>query len=191
LSRTGRYSAIALLTIGIALLASACSSGPSGGGSSNPERSKSSRSPSSQAVAFSHCMRSKGIANYPDPSSTNAPAGGVPKVSAQQLGGSLAQFQSAQSACEHLLSQGGQTAATGSDQFLTKMLHFAQCMRSHDVYNWPDPVAVGPQAPAGSPPYIFDLQGLQGLDGRSFSPQITHAINQCQRQTSLNMPYEG
>jgi hypothetical protein len=71
------------------------------------------------------------------------------------------------------------------------MLHFAQCMRTHQVYKWPDPTAVGPQAPPGSPPYTFDLQGLQGLDGRSFSPQITSAMNQCQHLTHLNVPYSG
>jgi hypothetical protein len=193
-SRAGRRVAAVCATISLGLIMAACGGGPpsgDSGSSSNAGRPTNSQSANSQAVAFSHCMRSNGVPNYPDPNSTNAPAGGIPKVTAQQLGVSPSQFQTAETACEHFLPQGGQTPEAESQQFLSKMLQFAQCMRFHQVYNWPDPTAVGPQAPPGSPPYSFDLHGLEGLDGRSFSPQITGALNQCQRLTHLNVPWGG
>lgn len=75
---------------------------------------------------------------------------------------------------------------------LNKMVHFAQCLRSHGVSNWPDPKASTAQALAlGAPHYMFHLDGLQGLDGRSFSPQITHAMTECQHLTGSQVPYSG
>ena len=43
-------------------------------------------------VAFSRCMRSNGVTNYPDPDSS----GVIPKESSQQLGVTISKFQSAQ-----------------------------------------------------------------------------------------------
>jgi hypothetical protein len=71
---------------------------------------------------------------------------------------------------------------------------FAGCMRSHRILNWPDPIPVSPQAPPGAPPYTFDLHGLQGLDGRSFSAQINDVMNECFRLTDLTdaeVPWSG
>jgi hypothetical protein len=41
------------------------------------------------AIGFSHCMRSHGVASYPDPDSSGA----LPKVSLQQRAVSNSQFQ--------------------------------------------------------------------------------------------------
>jgi hypothetical protein len=92
-------------------------------------------------------MRSHGVPEFPDPSSS-----GAPKESAQQLGVSDAQFQAADSSCRHLLPNGGtgpnqaelqQVAAVGLD--------FARCMRTHGVAladpgtdgRIPDPASLG------------------------------------------------
>jgi hypothetical protein len=50
-------------------------------------------------LAYSSCMRSHGVPNFPDPTSN----GGIPKETAQQLGVSQAQVQAAQSDCTRLL----------------------------------------------------------------------------------------
>jgi hypothetical protein len=165
------------------------------GGSSNTGGPTGTQSGNSQkALAFSQCMRSHGVPKFPDPSSSNETPSGLPKVAAQELGVSSSQFQAAENACRQLLPNGGQATQSASQQTLSRLLDFARCMRSHEVTNWPDPIPVSTQAPPGAPPYTFDLNGLQGLDTRSFSPQITTAMNECFRLTHLTdseVPWSG
>jgi hypothetical protein len=187
--RTWLSSARALAVVagvgGLALVAAACGGSPSATGSegsSNAGGSTTAQPTSSQkALAFSSCMRSQGVSKYPDPSS----GGELPKVSPQELGVSSATFEAGKTACAHLLPSGAQPTQAASQRVLGKLVSFAGCMRSHEVSNWPDPTPVSAQAPPGAPPYTFNLQGLQGLDGRSFSPQITTAMNECFRLTHL------
>jgi len=145
--RIARTVVAIIATATVALVAAACSSGsPSSTGSGgSPDPGGSANSPS--AVAFSHCMRSHGVPNFPDPSSS----GTLPKTSPQRLGVSDSQFQAAQGACQHLLpntvnnSQLEQCEAAGvcsraeTQQMLTAGLRFARCMRSHGLPTWPDP----------------------------------------------------
>jgi hypothetical protein len=111
-------------------------------------------------------MRSNGVLQYPDPTSR-----GLQKVTAQQLGVTSSQLQTAQNACEHLLPNSGQSGQTGraTEAQLNDMRSFSQCMRSHGVPNWPDP-SVNSQGTAS-----FNLQGIPGLD----SPQVTTAQHDC------------
>ena len=185
---TARTAAAIIATAALALLAAACSSGsPSSagsGGSPNAGETANSRSTNSQALAFGHCMRSQGVPNYPDPNSSRST--GCPKSAAQQLGVSSSQFQAAQRACQHLLPNGGQAPQSASQQLLSDGLKFARCMRSHGVPNWPDPTRSTPAAVAlGAPPYMFQMDGLQGLDGRSFPPQVRTAMHECLHLTHL------
>ncbi|HEY2126381.1 MAG TPA: hypothetical protein VGH77_04265 [Streptosporangiaceae bacterium] len=82
-------------------------------------------------------MRSHGVPNFPDPSGS----GGAPKETAQQLGVSSSQLQRAQNACQHLLPNTGNIDDNPAalHQWWSQMLHFARCMHSHGVPNWPDP----------------------------------------------------
>lgn len=117
-------------------------------------------------LAYSHCMRAHGVLNFPDPNSSGA----FPKVSAQQLGVSSTKFQAAQSQCRYLLPNGGSgPSETQVQQIMNGMLKFAQCMRSHGVTNWPDPVV-----DAGGNPEFY-------LNGRinQNSPQIKSKIHEC------------
>jgi hypothetical protein len=138
-------SATAVIAVaGLALLASACG-GSSGSDvaqlGSTAARSASSSAPSAQqndAVAFARCMRSEGVPNWPDP--TSAGAFDKSKITPRQLGVSTSQEQVAQSACRHLLPNGG----SGPDlarvrQMRALGLRYARCMRSHGVPNLPDP----------------------------------------------------
>ena len=133
---TARTAAGIIAAVGLALLTAACGGNPSAtasGGSSNAGGSARSQ----PAVAFSGCMRSHGVPNFPDPSSS----GGVPKETAQQLGVSSSQLQAAQHACQHLLPNTGNIDDNPAalHQWWSQMLHFARCMHSHGVPNWPDP----------------------------------------------------
>jgi hypothetical protein len=202
-----RSSAAIIAAAALALLPAACGGSPGShvaqvgssttqsGPSSNAAGPAKPQSGNSQkALAFSQCMRSHGVAKFPDPSSSNETPSGLPKVAPQELGVSSSQFQAAEDACRQLLPNGGQATPSASQHTLRRLLTFARCMRSHGVANWPDPVPVSAQAPPGSPPYTFALDGLQGLDGRSFSPQITTTMNDCFRLTHLTdaeVPWSG
>jgi hypothetical protein len=160
-------------TSGLALLAAACGGGTSSGGSSN-----AAESTSSQQLAFSRCLRSHGVLTFPDPTSS----GGIPKETPQQLGVTSSQFQSAESACVHLLPNGGSgPTAAELRQSWSDMANFARCMRSHGVPTWPDPTRYPPHPERPT----FDLQPV-GIDPSS--PQISARITDCEPLLHGNNP---
>lgn len=162
-------------------------------GSSGPSNQGAATS-APKALAFAICMRSHGVTKYPDPGSADDAPSGLPKVSARELGVSSPTFTTATSDCVHLLPSGVQPTQSTSLHTLNRLLRFADCMRSHGVSNWPDPIPVSSEAPPGAPPYTFDLHGRLGLDGRSFSPEITSTMNDCfhlTRLTDAQVPWSG
>ena len=93
-----------------------------------------------QALAFAQCMRTNGVATWPDPDSS----GTFTKMSAQQLGVSESRLQSAETTCQPTLSAGDEAAAQNKlHQALPQLLAFAQCMRAHGIANMPDPDSQG------------------------------------------------
>ena len=143
-----RTAAAIIATAGLALLA-ACSGSPSTGSGGSPNAGGPANPPSAnsqKALAFSRCVRSHGVPNFPDPTSS----GGVPKETAQQLGVSNSQLQAALKACQHLLPNTGNVDDNPAalNQWWSLMLHFAQCMHSRGVPNWPDPSPY-PRIPCG------------------------------------------
>jgi len=185
--RAARTAAAIIAAAGLALLAAACGGGPSStgsGGSSNAGGSASSQS----AVAYSRCMRSRAVPNFPDPSS----GGGVPKETAQQLGVSGSQLQAAQNACQHLLPNTGNIDddPAALHQWWSQMLHFARCMHSRGVPNWPDPSAY-PQDPV-RPTFNLHAAGigfhLGAQPGNIInSPQIQAKVRQCESVVHQNV----
>ena len=138
-----RTVATIIATAGMALLAAACGGSPGSHvaqlGSTTTHNGPSLPAAAVQqngVLAFSHCMRSDGVPNYPDPNTS----GELPKKSPQQLGVSSSQFQAAQRACQHLLP----TASTAQQRHIAaQALEFSQCVRKHGVPNFPDPAANG------------------------------------------------
>lgn len=175
-----RTAAAVIAAAALALLVAACSDGPSAtghGGASNTGASANHRS----AVAFSACVRSHGVPNYPDPGS----GGTLPKESAQHLGVSNSQYQAAQRACQHLLPATGGLLDASSlqqcylagvcpqalvQQALTAGRAFSQCMRSHGAPNWPDPSIDSEGRP------LFNI-----TVPRPPPPLVGTAINECER----------
>jgi hypothetical protein len=173
-----RTATAVIATASLALLAAACSGSPSStstGGSSNANGSANSR-----LVAYSQCMRSHGLPNFPDP------VGGVPpKVTAQELGVSSSRLQVAQGACQHLLPATGGSLTASSlqqcylagvcpqalvQQALSAGREFAQCMRSHGAPDWPDPTLDSQGRP------LFNINVP-----RPPPPQISTAGDECTR----------
>lgn len=135
-----------------------------------------------QEIALVGCMRSHGVPNFPDPSSS----GGY-RLTAQGTlegaGGSVdinsTAAQAAYGDCRHLLpggpslaqleqdvQQAAQAQASAQAQALPEELKYSQCMRSHGVPNFPSPGQA--KAPAGSSPVNVN------------SPQFLAATKTCQ-----------
>ena len=85
-----------VVTAAVAVLATACA-----GGASSPAGSASGGSARyQQALAYSECMRSHGVLNFPDP---DAAGNIIQHVAAGQPTGDTPQEQKADNACHHLL----------------------------------------------------------------------------------------
>lgn len=192
-----RTVAALLVTVGFAWLAAGCG-GSSGShvaqvGTTTQSSSISATSPASaqaQRVAFSGCMRSRGVSNYPDPDSS----GQVPKGGAEQFGVSTSRYQAAQQACRHLLPTRGSLhqqeyqCMQNSDcpsalvqQMLGADRKLARCMRSHGVPNFPDPTA-----DAHGP--VFDITKAGISDAASHTRQFQTDLTLCGRLAGGNAP---
>jgi hypothetical protein len=117
-------------------------------------------------------MRANGISDYPDPQ-PGARNAKVPP--AQYLKVSDSQYQTAMTACHHLLPAGtnDQFPAAEMPQLLAGMRRFSQCMRSHGEPNWPDPTVNS----AGQPGFDLSAHGITRSEGRS--AQMAAVQHQC------------
>ena len=178
-----RTAAVITATSALALLAAACGGAPGSHvaqlGSTTTKSSTSSSAAAAQQngmLAFSRCMRSHGVPNFPDPNSSGA----LPKRQVDQLAASSPQFPPAHRACEHLLPNGGQPTQAQVQQAWNDMRNFAHCMRSHGVPNWPDPAATSQQ---DQRPFFHVPDSIDPN-----APQITTKIRVCQHVLHANNP---
>jgi hypothetical protein len=104
-------------------------------GSSGHQPSASSRAQS--LLAFSECMRSHGVPNFPDPGPTglNLNGTGINPFSPS--------FKAAQVACNKLLPGGG-SPQQATEQQKEQLEAISKCMRSHGVPGFPDPTTTPP-----------------------------------------------
>jgi hypothetical protein len=182
LRRLGLLVAV-ILTAVLALLTSACSSSGS--------RSAGAASTSASAVAYSTCMRSHGVTNFPDPDS----GGQIPKADAQQLGVSSSQLGAAEVACAHLIPPIGETAeqqqetqcAMAGDcsqavvqHWMSGLRTLAQCLRSHGEPNWPDPIITSLGAHPAAPHFPYEQAGID-----HHSAQVLAKVDECVRLTGF------
>lgn len=130
----------------------------------------------SQTLAFSSCMRSHGVPNFPDPNSS----GVLPKRQVAQVAAGTPEFVPAHRACGHLLPNAGQPSSAQVQQAWSDMRSFARCMRSHGVSTWPDPSVTSAQdnRPFFNTPASIDPN----------APQITAKIRACQHVMHANNP---
>jgi hypothetical protein len=140
--------------------------------------SQSSKSPTSQPLAFSHCMRSHGVPNFPDPNSS-----GVWPKSQVELATGSTRFDTATHACGRLLPNGGPGVSPSPavlQEIQIDMGKFARCMRSDGVPSWPDPTLDRGRA-------VFDPEAA-GID--TSSPQVNAKVHACERvfPASIGIP---
>jgi hypothetical protein len=134
------------ITITLSLLAAmvglaACGSS-SPGTATGTTAAQTSKVNSTKALQFSECMRSHGVANFPDPS------GGRVDLQIQKTPNSTSvngvevngpAFQAAMTDCRSYLPNGGTPSAAQTAKFKAQALAMSRCMRSHGVSNFPDP----------------------------------------------------
>jgi hypothetical protein len=167
----------------LALLAAAC------GGSNSPRAADGvslGNSASASAVAYSACMRSHGVPEYPDPGSN----GNLPKGNAQDFGVSDSQYQTAERACQYLLPNSDRSFAASLTQCLetgdcppalvqralTEGRKLAHCMRNDGAPNWPDPTIDS----MGRPSFQVTAAGISIASTRS--PQMLSKIGHCENE---------
>ena len=119
-----------------------------------------------QMLAFSHCMQTHGVPNFPEPNSQGV-------VQGSGINPSSPSFQSASKDCRHLLPNGGQPTPAQQAQALAQALKFSQCMRSHGISDFPDPQS------AGGGRISISLRGGPGSDLNPQNPQFQSAQTAC------------
>ncbi|MGH3431163.1 MAG: hypothetical protein ACRDQZ_26945 [Mycobacteriales bacterium] len=152
-----RTAGLIMAMAGLALLASACGGSPGSRvaqlvgstAAATTENSTGSGTVDKYAVAlaYSRCMRSHGVSNFPDPKQD----GGGIQISGSQAGMNPHSpgFASAQESCRHLLPGGGEPTHADQKRALARMLHISRCMRAHGISGFPDPTPSAPSDRAG------------------------------------------
>jgi hypothetical protein len=151
--RAGVVRAVVVLAAaaGIALLTTACAGGSTSAGdpgSGATAASSAATSPGQRALAYSQCMRSHGVPNYPDPVISGNSIS--MNVSLSSLGVSQSVLQSAQNDCAKLAPQNYVPPGFNQAKNTAEGIKWAQCIRTHGVPDFPDPGSDGTfDVPAG------------------------------------------
>ena len=137
-----KLASIASLAATAALLVAAC-------GSSRPTTgSQTAASVQADGLKFASCVRSHGVPNFPDPTSSNGGGLRIQQSQTAGSGGSMTvngvpvsapAFQAAQRECAKYMPKRGPISATQVRNLSKAALEMATCMRSHGVSNFPDP----------------------------------------------------
>jgi hypothetical protein len=139
---------VAAALLGLALAAAACSSGPStpgvaGSGSGTPTTAASTSNqgmptltPAQKAaqLAYSQCMQSHGVPNFPDPDSQGRIL--IQGGPGSSLDPGSATFKNAENKCKSKQPQPTPAQQAQAEQY---GLRVARCMRAHGIKDYPDP----------------------------------------------------
>ena len=150
------------------------------GGSDDPDPSSSGRdSGYDQMLKYSQCMRSHGLANFPDPVQESGGGVSLSLRKGSGLDPSSQRFKAAEAACrKYSPKHGNEKPIPAAEQ--QKFLRYSQCMRTHGVPSYPDPKFSGGGVELRMPP------GL-GPD----SPSIKAAQQACKSLTPGGMFGKG
>jgi hypothetical protein len=158
-----------VVLVTVAGLVAACGGGgseDSASSSNAPSGSSTIRAPSSatqRGVLYASCMRAHGVSDFPD--SAISVGNGNVEFNIPLAVKNEPQFASASRACSPDLPGGGASAKPSEN--VQQELEFANCMRTHGITDFPDPL------PSGG----FDIPG------NTNTPQFEAAQNACQTST--------
>ncbi len=152
-------------TAAISLLTAGCGSGSSRTAVTTTQNGVAA------LVAYSHCMRSHGVPNFPDPARSE----GIPK---DKIPAGSPQFLVAQRGCQHLMPSGGlgPQPVQPPRARLVDALAFARCMRTHGFPMFPDPTATGELNPEMVSKAGIDLHQPAVLQAGDACVSVTHGF---------------
>ncbi|MGB9113118.1 MAG: hypothetical protein WCF24_10380 [Acidimicrobiales bacterium] len=134
-------------------------------GTANPSPFQGINQEYQYTLSYAECMRTHGMPNFPDPVRSDRGISFNPQADSKSP-----QFSSANNSCKHLLpDNGGMPTAAQVAAETTKILEWAQCMRTHGLPNFPDPKII-------SNSHQFGIQ-LNRVDPNS--PQFKTAQKAC------------
>ena len=132
---------VACRRLRVAAAITACALAITGCGASGSDSTQTG-SGASGFLAFSTCMRSHGVPNFPDPSA----GGGIHLPDGSNLNPASPSFRAARAQCQKLLPGGGPPGAV-TEQQKEQLVQTSACMRSHGVTGFPDPTTAPPANP--------------------------------------------
>jgi hypothetical protein len=130
---------------GVAHLSSHTSAGPEASGGGGPSSSEGGPT-QQQMIAFSKCMRSHGVPEFPEPTEGHLLVRSKDNNTGQVKSGPnlrSPKFQAARKACSKLLPNGGVPSPAEQARAQEAALTFSRCMRTHGVPSFPDPTFSG------------------------------------------------
>ena len=152
-----------------------CGAGLVACGSSAKPSSPASAAGSS-AIRFSECMRSHGVANFPDPGAS----GGIQITPSSGINPQSPAFRSAQTACQKLLPGGGPGKGPVSEARKHQLVLLAACMRAHGLTSFPDPTNSPPSSPPANGFAFGGPGGFLSIPGSLIqSPAFKGAAQAC------------
>jgi hypothetical protein len=170
--RRARAAGVITVTAAAAVLAAACSGSPSARGPGGSPTTGGSAN--SSWVAYSRCVRSHGVPNFPDPGSNGQLPEEAKRV-LREVSDSLAKV--ATRACANLNpNQQGSPTVTAQEQ--QNYLRAAACMRSHGITSFPDPTFPGGHVSLPRIPSSIDTR----------SRQFTRAAQTCIKLIPAGLP---
>jgi hypothetical protein len=122
-------------------------------------------------VQFAQCMRTHGVANFPDPN-------GQGQVQFSGVNPTSPPFEAAQRACAKDAPGGGRhLSAAQQQQAIAQALLFSKCMRSHGITDFPDPQV---SSSGGGVGIRISIRGGQGSNLDPNNPTFQAAQKACQ-----------
>jgi len=159
---------------GVAHLSSSTSGSSATDGAGKSSTPESGASAQQKMVAYSQCMRTHGVPEFPEPTEghllihSSDHNGHVTGLNPQS-----SQFQAAQKVCGKLMPEGGTPSPAQQAKVQESALKLSQCMRTHGVPNFPDPTFSG-----GGARLTLKAGGANEIDPNS--PQFKAAQKTCQ-----------
>ena len=159
---------------GVAHLSSTAPGGSATDGAGTASKPESGASAQQKMVAYSRCMRTHGVPEFPEPTEghllihSSVHNGQVTGVNPQS-----SRFRAAQKVCGKLLPEGGAPSPAQQAKAQESALKFSQCMRTHGVPNFPDPTFSD-----GGVRMKLKAGGANGIDPES--PRFRAAQTACQ-----------